>query len=69
MQQNQHKADVAVALTERPDAGLAVMPDVALSTQKNRDEFPSFWAFFDRRAGATTAGGYIGRRMSKAIAV
>lgn len=28
---------VIASLTERPDAGLAVMPDVALSTQKNRD--------------------------------
>jgi putative ABC transport system substrate-binding protein len=28
---------VIASLTERPDAGLAVMPDVALSTQNNRD--------------------------------
>ena len=28
---------VIASLTEQPDAGLAVMPDVALSTQKNRD--------------------------------
>lgn len=28
---------VIASLAERPDAGLAVMPDVALSTQKNRD--------------------------------